>query len=252
MRVVRWDDGRVSIQASVAVPRAVSGAKLRDAYVDAIGALTLGVVRFRGNSIVVGPLTLLRFGAPKVTRNAVEWPIEGGLLARKAGGRWRLQASAGRAEATVEGYTPRLPRLIYSATHLRVHELFTRLYLLRLRGRDPLPGAPAPSADRFRAGTVDVAFCLTLAGLVRRRRLRRTLIVLAIYHVACWSISGRTLGGLVMSQRVVAVDGSRLTPAQSLYRLALVPLSWLSGRAIHDEMAGSEVITIGGGLSPSP
>src|SRR6266704_1047846 len=219
MGVVSWDGGRVSIRASVQVPRAITGAKLRDSYIEAIKTQTLGLARFRDGSIMLGPLTLLRFGPPKVTRNAVEWPIEGGLLARRPGGRWRLQASAGHAEATVEGYTPRLPRLIYSTTHLRVHELFTRLYLLRLRGRDPLPGAPAPPVDRFRAGTVDVAFCLTLAGFVRRRRSRRTLIVLAIYHVACWSISGRTLGGLVMSQRVVAVDGSRLTPAQSLYRL---------------------------------
>ena len=242
MRVVVWDGGRVSVAASVGVPRTISGAKLRDAYVEAISALTFGLLRFRDNSIVVGPLTLLSFGQPKVTRNAVDWPIEGGLLARRAGGHWRLQAAGGRVEASVTDYTPRLPRPLYVATHLHAHQLFTRLYLLRLRGRDPLPGAPAPPADRFRAGTVDVAFCLMLAGFRGRRRLRRMLFVLAAYHVACWSISGRTLGGLVMRQRVVAVDGSRLTPAQSLYRLALIPLSWLTGRGVHDHMAGSEVI----------
>jgi hypothetical protein len=242
MRVVVWDGGRVSVEASVGVPRTVSGAKLRDAYVDAISALTFGLLRFRGNSIVVGPLTLLSFGQPKVTRNSVDWPIEGGLLARRAGGHWRLQAAGGRVEASVTDYSPRLPGRLYVATHLHAHQLFTRLYLLRLRGRDPLPGAPASRADRFRAGTVDVAFCLTLAGFPGRRRLRRMLFVLTAYHVACWSISGRTLGGLVMSQRVAAVDGSRLMPAQSLYRLALIPYSWLTGRPIHDEMAGTEVV----------
>jgi len=41
---------------------------------------------------------------------------------------------------------------------------------------------------------------------------------------------------------VVAVDGSRLMPAQSLYRLALIPYSWLTGRPIHDEMAGTAVV----------
>ena len=242
MGVVEWDDGRVSVGQSMDVPRAVSGAKLRDSYVDAIRALTFGLARLRGNSIVAGPVTLLRFGAPKVTRNSVDWPIEGGLLARKPGGHWRLGASAGRVDATVSGYTPRLPRPLYSVTHLHVHQLFTRLYLLRVRGRDPLPGLPATPDNRFSAATIDVAFCMTLAGIAGRRRLRKTILLLAAYHVVCWSVSGRTLGGLVMSQRVVAIDGSRLTPAQSLLRLVLIPMSWLTGRAVHDEIAATEVV----------
>jgi hypothetical protein len=232
----------VSTRSAVAVARPISGATLRDSYVDAIGTLTFGLARVRDSSIVIGPVTLLRLGPPKVTRNAVDWPIEGGLLARRAGGHWRLQETGGRVEAAVEGYSPRLPRPLYVATHLQVHQLFTRLYLLRLRGREPAPGAAAPSSDRFRAGIVDVAFCLTVAGFSGRRRLRRRLIMVAAYHVACWSLSGRTLGGLVMRQKVVAVDGSPLTVAQSLLRLALTPLSWLTGRPIHDELAATEVI----------
>jgi len=242
MGVVSWDGGRVSIRASVQVPRAITGAKLRDSYTEAIKTQTLGLARFRDGSIMLGPLTLLHFGPPKVTRNAVDWPIEGGLLARRAGGNWRLQAAAGRVEATVAGYTPRLPRPIYAATHMQVHQLFSRLYLLRLRGRDSLLGTPATPGDRFRAGTVDVAFCLTLAGFSGRRRLRRTLFVIAVYHIVCWSISGRTLGGLVMRQRVAAIDGTRLTPTQALLRLALTPVSWLSRRRVHDEIAATEVI----------
>jgi RDD family len=242
MAVVTWSDGRVSTRAAIPIRHTLTGARLRDTYYDAVRSLTFGLASVRDDSVVVGPLTLLRFGAPKVTRNAVDWPIEGGLLARAAGGRWRLQASAGRVEATVTGYQPALPRLIYDVTHLQVHQLFTRLYLLRLRGSEPPVGVPATSDDRFRAGTVDLAFCMTLASVMGRRRAGRTLAVAVAYHVACWSLSGRTLGGLVTGQRVVALDGSRLTPLQSLLRFALLPASWISGRAIHDEITSSTVM----------
>jgi RDD family protein len=235
--VVTWDGARVSTHASIAVARPLTGAKLRDAYGEAVTSVTFGAARMRGNSVVLGPLTLLRFGTPKVTRSGVDWPIEGGLLAGAPGGRWRVQASGGRVEATVTGYTPRLPKPVYSLTHLHVHQLFTRLYLLRLRGREPAPGAIATRDQRFRAGSVDAALCLTLA-----RRPARFLAVAAVYHVVCWSLWGRTLGGLVTRQRVVAVDGSRLTPAQSLLRFVLLPVSWFTGRPLHDELVGSEVI----------
>jgi hypothetical protein len=242
MGVVSWDGARVSTRAWIAVARPLTGARLRDAYLESVQAVTFGLARMRGNSIVLGPFTLLRFGTPKVTRNAVDWPIEGGLLAASSGGRWRVQASGGRVEATVNGYAPRLPRLIYSFTHLQVHQLFTRLYLLRLRGPEPAPGVPASAEDRLRAATVDTAFCLTLARLTGRRRPTRVLLVAAVYHVVCWSLWSRTLGGLVTRQRVVALDGSPLTPAQSLWRLLLLPTSWLTGRAMHDQLAGTAVI----------
>jgi hypothetical protein len=242
MRVVTWDGARLSTTASVEIATPLTGTVLRDAYLETARALTLGLVGFRGNSLVAGPLELLRFGPPKVTRRAVDWTIEGGLLAGRPGGHLRVEAVGGRVEATVTGYTPGLPRFIYPLTQLHVHLLFTRLYLLRLHGREPAPGVPAAPRDRLRAASVDVAFCLTLAGLTGRRRLRRTLAITAAYHVACWSISGRTLGGMVMRQRVVAVDGSRLTPTQSLLRLVLLPVSWIVRRPVHDEVACSEVI----------
>ena len=242
MRVVTWDDGRVATAASVAMSDPLPGAALRDAYVDAVRTLTFGLVRMRNDSLVAGPIELLRFGAPKVTRNAVEWPIEGGLLARQPGGRFRVQASGGQVEATVTGYAPSLPRPIYTVTHLQVHQLFTRLYLLRLRGRELAPGTRASSRDRFRAASVDVAFCLTVARMTGRPRWGRTLAILTAYHIACWSTTGRTLGGIVVRQRVVSVDGSRLTPAQSLLRLALLPASWLMHRPLHDDLAATDVI----------
>jgi hypothetical protein len=242
MRVVTWNAGRVSTEASVKVTGQLSGAKLRDTYRDAVSTLTLSLVRLRENDLVLGPLSLLRFGPPTVTRTAVEWPIEGGLLAGAPGGHLKLQASGGHVKALLTDYLPALPRPVYAVSHLQVHQLFTRLYLLRLRGREPAPGLVAAGPDRFRAASVDVAFCLTLARMTGRRRLRRTLAIAAVYHAACWSLSGRTLGGLVMRQRVVAVDGSRLSPAQSMLRLAAIPLSWVMRRPIHDEIACTEVI----------
>jgi hypothetical protein len=242
MRVVSWDGARLSTKDSVELTTPVNGTALRDSYRETVRALTLGLVGFRGNTLVAGPLELLRFGQPKVTRKSVDWPIEGGLLAGRRGGHLRVEAAAGRVEATVTGYTPGLPRLVYSLTQLHVHLLFTRLYLLRLRGREPAPGVPAGPRHRLMAASVDLAFCLTLAGLTGSRRLRRALAITATYHVACWSISGRTLGGMVMRQRVVAVDGSRVTPTQSLLRFVLLPVSWIARRPVHDDIACTEVI----------
>lgn len=232
----------VSTADSIEVRALPTGTQLRDEYVEAVRALTFGLVRLRDNSVVFGPMELLRFGRPKITEHAVTWPIEGGILSARSGGTLRVRAGKGRVEATVSGWTPRLPRPIYALTQLRVHLLFTRLYLLRLRGREPAPGTRATRNERFEAVAVDVALCLTLARLFARRRLKRTLAIAAVYHVACWSIAGRTFGGLVMRQRVVAVDGSRLTPAQALFRLVLLPASWLTRRPLQDELAATEVI----------
>src|SRR5205814_4580805 len=164
----------------------------------------------RANSLVFGPLELLRFGPPRVTRDAVDWPIEGGLLAGRPGGHWRVEASSARVEAILTGYRPRLPRLLYTLSHLQVHQLFTRLFLLRVRGGDPAPGVRAAPQDRFRAAAVDVAFCLTLARLSVRSRLRRTVALAIAYRLRGSSSSGQAPGGLVPTQRLVAVDGPRL------------------------------------------
>jgi RDD family len=224
------------------VPGPIGGAALRDSYLDSVRHLTLGLVRLENNSLHFGPLELLRFGRPAVSPSAVDWPIEGGLLAGDSGGHWRLESSAGRVEAVLTGYRPSLPRLVYATTQLQVHQLFTRLYLLRVRGRDPQPGVAAASRDRMRAAAVDAAICLTLARLTGHRSLRRTLAIAIAYHVVCWSTTGRTLGAVVAGQRVVAVDGSRLTAAQSLLRLVLVPASVVLRRPVHDEIAGTQVI----------
>lgn len=242
MSDVRWSGGKVSTDASVGAARPLSGAKLRDAYVDAVSRLTFGLARFRDGAVRAGPLTLLRFGPPAVTESSVEWPIEGGLLARTRGGTWRISSNGGQVEATVTAFRPRLPRPLYAASHLQVHELFTRLFLLQLRGREPLPGRAVAREDRFRAASVDVALCLTLARMTGRRRPGRTVAVAAAYHIVCWSVWGRTFGGIVMRQRVVARDGSPLSPQQAALRFVLMPLSWLAGRPLHDEIAQTDVI----------
>jgi len=244
MTVVRVDDGQVWTEDSVAIAQPPTGRQLRDGYLHEIQDLTLGLVRGHANALYLGPLELLRFGAATVTDSGVEWPIEGGITARAPGGSFRIEASRGRLVASVDGYRPRLPLLLYAVSQLPVHRLLTRLYLLRVRGREPAPGAVAAARqDRIRAAAVDVAFCLTLAGLAgRRRRLPALLGIAGAYHIACWSISGRTLGGLFTNQRVVAVDGSRPTVMQSAVRFLTLPLAWITRRAVHDELAGTDVI----------
>ena len=242
MSVVTWTGDTITTSDSVKVARPLSGAELRDAYLEAIQDLTLGLVRWRDNVLRLGPLELIRLGEERIDRHSVEWRIEGGLLARP-GGRWRIQYEGGMVSATVSGHRPVIPRPFYDVSHLQVHLLATHLFLLRLRRDEPPPGTEAAREDRLRAAAVDVAFCLTLARLTGRRRLRRTLVITAAYHVACWSLFGRTLGGMVLRERVVSLDGSRPTPAQSLLRFALVPLSWIARRPLHDNVAGTTVIT---------
>jgi hypothetical protein len=243
MTLMQVNGGEVSTHDSVAISQKPTGGELRDRYLHDIQDLTLGLVRTRGNSLYLGPVELLRFGLAAVTSSAVEWPIEGGITARAPGGSFRIEAAGGRVTASVDGYRPRLPLPLYAVSQLPVHHLLTRLYLLRVRGREPAPGTAAAPRDRRRAAAVDVAFCFMLAGIAgKRRRLPLLLGIAAAYHVACWSTSGRTLGGLVVGQRVVAVDGSRPTVMQSAYRLLALPLAWVTRRPIHDELAGTEVI----------
>jgi hypothetical protein len=244
MTVVRVNDGAVSTHDSVAISRTPTGRELHDAYMRCMQDLTLGLVRVRRSALCVGPLELLRFGPATITDSAVEWPIAGGITAREAGGTFRIEAAGGRLVAAVHGYRPRLPLPLYAVSQLQVHHLLTRLYLLHVRGGEPAPGTRATASDRRRAAAVDVAFCFTLTGLAgRRRRLPLLLGIAAAYHVACWSTSGRTLGGLVVGQRVVAVDGSLPTVMQSVVRLLALPLAWVTRRAIQDDLAGTDVIT---------
>ncbi len=241
---MRWADGRVWVEDSVASAHPRSGKELRDKFVGDVSALTSGLVRMRGSSMVLGPLEILRFGRPRVTRTRVGWPIEGGLAAGSAGGQWSISASGGRLVAGLEGFTPRLAIPLYVLTQLPIHHLFLRIHLLRVRGRVPGPGVPAAPTRRMAAGAVDAGLCAAVALVAcRGRRLTGFAAIAVGYHVACWSLSGRTVGGRIVGQRVISVDGSRVSVGQSLVRLLALPLAALRLRAVHDEIAGTEVIS---------
>jgi hypothetical protein len=235
----------VAIVDSVSMPKPVTGKALRDSFASDIEALTLGLIRVRDSSLRLGPLQLIRFGRPRITPTSVQWPIEGGLLARSGGGRLRIELLYGRLVESLDGYRPMLPRPIYALTQVPIHHLLTRLHLLRVRGRQPQPGPPAERSRRIAAAAIDATLCVSAAMIVGRGRGRLPMLlgIAAGYHVAGWSISGITVGGAVMRQRVVSVDGSRLTIGQALVRLGLLPLAALRMRHIHDEIAGTEVIT---------
>jgi hypothetical protein len=46
-----------------------------------------------------------------------------------------------------------------------------------------------------------------------------------------------------LRQRVVAVDGSKVSVGQALVRLALLPLAVVRMSSAHDEIAGTDVVT---------
>lgn len=241
--MVKWAGGRVTVEDSVASSRRLSGRALRDAFFLDMTPLTLGLIQPRGSSLYLGPLEIIRFGPAKSARSSVELPIEGGLAVGAPGGTLRIEAAKGTLRATVEGYRPRVPLPLYVVTQLPLHHQIMRLHLLRERGRLPTPGVPAAPAGRFAGAAIDTALCAAVAVTTGKgRRLPALVGITAGYHIACWSIFGRTVGGVVTKQRVVAVDGSRVSTGQSLVRLFALPLAALRMRAVHDEIAGTEVI----------
>ena len=238
-----WTGGRVTLEDSVASTRPVTGRELREGFFRDVPKLTLGLVSQRGSSLFLGPLEIISFGPAKTTRSSVELPIEGGLVVGDRGGRLRIEAGKGRLTVSVEGYRPRLPRPLYVLTQLPFHHTVIRMHLLWERGRQPAPGVPVPPTRRAAAAAIDAGlFAVVTLVAGRRRRLAAIAVIAAGYHIACWSIFGRTVGGLVTKQRVVAVDGSRVSIGQSLVRLLALPLAALRMRAVHDEIAGTEVI----------
>jgi len=119
-----------------------------------------------------------------------------------------------------------------------------RLHLLRVRGRVPSPGVPAAPTRRVAAGAIDAGLCAAVALTAGKgRRLAAFAGIAIAYHVACWSSSGRTIGGVIAGQRVVSVDGSRVSIGQALVRLVALPVAALRLRAVHDEIAGTEVVS---------
>ncbi len=230
--------GPVDLEDSVRTPLAPSPEHLRDFYFAATERLTLGLVRHRDNSLRLGPLTLIRFGEASRTAHGWSFPISGGVLAAEPGGELWVGSTDGRTSVAVVGYRPSLPLPVYRPTQYLFHRFLTRLALLQLRGRVPVESPPATPAARLAAGAIDAGVCLFIA----RGRPRRALLVAVAYHVGCWSFGGLTLGGLLLRQRVVAVDGGPVTPGQAALRLALLPLALFRLRTVHDEVAGTDVV----------
>jgi hypothetical protein len=228
----------VDVEDSVRTPVAPSPERLRDFYFAATERLTLGLVRYRDRSLRLGPLTLVSFGEASRTAHGWSFPISGGVLAASPGGELWIANADGLTSVAVVGYRPSLPLPVYRATQYLFHRFITRLALLQLRGRVPAEAPPATPAARFAAGAIDAVVCLALS----RGRWRRALPFAVAYHVSCWSFAGLTVGGLLLRQRVVALDGRRVTPGQALLRLATLPLALLRLRTIHDELAGTDVV----------
>ena len=243
MNDMRWMDGEVTVEDRVHSTRQVSGEALRDGFFDAAAVLSLGLIRMSGGSLQVGPFEVLRFDVPATTSHSVSWPIDGGVLAGGPGGYLEIRSTDGQIVARVEGYRPRLPKPIYVLTQMPFHHALTRLQLLRLRGRRPVPGVPADVSARLTAGAIDAGICAGIALVAaRRRRVRAFLAIAAGYHVAAWSASGWTVGGAIMRQRVVSIDGSRPSFGQAVLRFATLPLAGFRLRAVHDEVASTDVI----------
>ncbi|HYW23304.1 MAG TPA: hypothetical protein VE953_04020 [Terriglobales bacterium] len=243
MMVRVWHVPPVHQECRVSAPVASGRDRLRDAFFADVGRLTLGTVRGERWRLRLGPLTLLAFAEPVYDGWAWAWPITGGLLARRPGGTLRYGWRDGQLVASVDGYEPRLPALLYRLTQVPVHRLLTRRFLLHLRGRTPAPAPPAGPAQRLLTATLDLALCAGVTAVVtRRRRLRTFAAVAAGYHLACWTLGGRTLGGALTGQRLVSVDGSAVAPWQALVRLGALPSALLTLRAVHDEEAGTEVV----------
>lgn len=216
---------------------------LREAFFNDVDRLTLGLVAGRRWRLQLGPVTLLAFGEPAFDGRSCSWPITGGVLAARPGGKLTYGWREGELIGVVDGYFPRLPRLVYWSVQAPVHRLVTRRFLLQLRGRTPPPGVPAGPAQRLLTAGLDLALCAGFTALLRRRQpVLVAAAVTAVYHVGCWSYCGRTLGALLTGQRLVSIDGGRAALWQALVRLAALPAAAWERRAVHDEAASTEVI----------
>lgn len=233
----------VHVEDRLSAPLRPAALRAPDTFFRWLGRWTLSLVRGERWRLRIGPLTLLAFGPPSQQGEGWMWPIRGGLLARDGGGSLRFEWRDGELVATVDGYLPRLPRLLYGTLQRPVHDLLTRLFLLHLRGRVPPPGVPAGPAQRLTAAGLDVGICAAATLLVARRRRLATFGGLAIaYHLAAWTTTGRTLGGAALGLRLVSVDGGRVGAVQAAVRLALLPVALARFRAVHDEVASTEVV----------
>lgn len=219
------------------MPRAPAPQRLRDHYLSATEKYTLGLVRFRRGAFRLAGVPLIRLAPPIPTASGWRYALAGGLLVRGDGGSLEIGWREGRLWSEVRDYRPLLPWPLFSVTQLLLHHFLSRMVLLQLRGRVPAVAAPAAPPARLAAGAIDLLVCLGLAG----GRPARLVPAAVGYHLAAWRFGGQTIGGALLRQRVRAVDGSPLTLAQAMVRMAFLPAALLRLRGVHDEVAGTEV-----------
>ncbi len=118
------------------------GRRLAAAYWDEVRATTAGLVRVRetpeGLALRAFGAALLKFGLPRIDaagdRVMCEYPIDGGLLARRPGGSIAFAQRGNVLTSTISGFHPRLGLLpgLYSHVQARIHAAVSRRYFARL------------------------------------------------------------------------------------------------------------------------
>lgn len=100
---------------------------------------------------------------------------------------------------------------------------------------------PAEPLRRAAAGAADLALC-GAAGRALGLGGGGRLALAFVYHAASWKLAGSTLAGLALGARVVSVDGRPVSWGQALLRALAAPAAPLARRAVHDQLAGTEVV----------
>src|SRR5437867_12712853 len=101
---MRWVDGTVTVEDSVASSTSLGGDLLRTTFLPSITTVTLGLIRLRDRSVCLGPIRLFTFCAPYMSSTSVSCPIAAGLLVASGGGRCTIESAAGELGARVVGY----------------------------------------------------------------------------------------------------------------------------------------------------
>jgi hypothetical protein len=140
--VIRSDE-RVSVSRAV-IPATMAGARLLgDRYWSTVRQSSFGLVRLcatrDGSVLRLAGAPLLRFAPSELAADAngvrCSFPIQGGLLAERAGGMLALsQSSDGELRAALTGFRPRLSARPYDWIQRRIHVAISRRFFRNLLG----------------------------------------------------------------------------------------------------------------------
>jgi len=115
----------------------------------------------------------------------------------------------------------------------------------------------APFLERAGAFAIDCMLVAVISGLLQLRPDGMYFILLITYHVAFWTWQGTTIGGIIISLRVIRTDGGRLRFVDGVVRglsgvfsvLALgIGCFWMiydeDQQTWHDRIAGTYVVKV--------